>query len=139
LWRRHRYDGTQDGFLHIKFGVVPCACLAILTQLVTYRFDVVEICWSFSIYLEAIAIVPQLIVLQRFREVENLDGHYIFFLGAYRALYIVNWIYRSYYEPFYHHNYVVYVAGIIQTCLYGDFFYYYVQSKYYGHKITLPT
>jgi ER lumen protein retaining receptor len=28
-----------------------------------------------------VAIVPQLIVLQRFREVENLDGHYIFFLG----------------------------------------------------------
>ena len=47
-----------------------------------------------SIYLEAIAIVPQLIVLQRFREVDNLDGHYIFLLGSYRALYILNWVYR---------------------------------------------
>jgi ER lumen protein retaining receptor len=35
-------------------------------------------------------------------------------------------VYRSYYEPFYHHNWIVYVAGIIQTMLYGDFFYYYV-------------
>lgn len=48
--------------------------------------------WTFSIYLEAVAILPQLIVLQRYREVENLTGHYIFFLGAYRALYILNWV-----------------------------------------------
>lgn len=88
----------------------------------------------------------QLIVLQRYREVENLDGHYIFLLGeilssdiapsklplqlratgAYRALYILNWVYRSYYEQYYHHNYVVYAAGIVQTMLYADFFYYYV-------------
>ncbi len=47
-------------------------------------------------------------------------------IGAYRALYILNWVYRSYYEPYYHHNWVVYVAGIIQTMLYADFFYYYV-------------
>jgi hypothetical protein len=48
--------------------------------------------WTFSIYLEALAILPQLIVLQRYREVENLTSNYIFFLGAYRALYILNWV-----------------------------------------------
>ena len=54
-------------------------------------------------------------------------GHYVFLLGAYRALYIVNWVYRSYHEPRYVHNWVVYICGIIQTCLYVDFFYYYIQ------------
>jgi hypothetical protein len=58
----------------------------------SYNFDPLEILWTFSIFLEALAIVPQLIVLQRFREVENLDGHYIFLLGSYRALYILNWV-----------------------------------------------
>lgn len=52
----------------------------------------IQLLWTFSIYLEAVAIVPQLIVLQRYREVENLTGNYIFFLGAYRALYILNWV-----------------------------------------------
>lgn len=136
---KSKYDATQDSFLHLKFGVLPCACLSILTMLVRYSFDGIELLWTFSIYLEAIAIVPQLIVLQRFREVDNLDGHYIFLLGSYRALYILNWVYRSYYEPYYHHNWIVYIAGTVQTLLYGDFFYYYVLSKYYGHKITLPT
>lgn len=55
--------------------------------------------WTFSIFLEAVAILPQLIVLQRYREVENLTGHYIFFLGAYRALYIVNWVRRVGFRP----------------------------------------
>lgn len=83
--------------------------------------------WDFSIYLEPLAILPQLIVLQRYREVENLTGHYVFFLGAYRFLYILNWVYRAYHEPFYRHNYIVYACGILQTVLYLDFFYYYFQ------------
>ena len=53
-----------------------------------------QLLWVFSIYLESLAIIPQLIMLQRYREVENLTGHYVFFLGAYRFLYILNWIYR---------------------------------------------
>ena len=55
------------------------------------------------------------------------SGHYVFLLGAYRALYIFNWVYRSYHETYYKHNWVVYTCGIIQTCLYVDFFYYYIQ------------
>lgn len=34
-------------------------------------------------------------------------------------------IYRSYTEAHYHHDYVVYLCGFIQTILYVDFFYYY--------------
>lgn len=85
----------------------------------------IQLFWIFSIYLEALAIVPQLILLQRYREVENLTGHYVFLLGIYRALYIANWIYRSYHEAYYKHNWVVYFCGFVQTCLYLDFFYYY--------------
>jgi hypothetical protein len=81
--------------------------------------------WVCSIYLEALAIVPQLIILQRYREVENLTGHYVFLLGIYRGLYILNWVYRSYHEAFYEHNWVVYICGFVQTALYLDFFYYY--------------
>lgn len=136
---KSKYDSSQDAFLHLKFAVLPCFCLAVLTMLVQYSFDFIEMLWTFSIYLEAIAIVPQLFMLQRFREVENLTSHYIFLMGSYRGLYIFNWVYRSYFEPYYQHNWIVYVAGVFQTILYVDFFYYYVISKYYGGKLTLPT
>lgn len=132
------YDAAQDSFLHWKFAVAPCVILAVVTN-VYQGFDVMELFWVFSIYLEALAIVPQLIVLQRYREVENLTAHYVFLLGIYRALYIINWVYRSYHEVFYKHNWVVYACGFVQTCLYLDFFYYYFLSKYTGGKFALPS
>lgn len=132
------YDKQQDSWRHLEFAVAPCAILGVATS-IYQGFDILEMLWYVSIYLEAVAICPQLILLQRYREVENLTGHYVFFLGAYRALYIVNWVYRSYHEPYYHHNWVVYSCGIVQTLLYVDFFYYYFLSKYRGSKFTLPT
>lgn len=136
---KKEYDAdTRDSFKHWHYAVAPCVALAIITNLFQ-GFNFVEMLWTFSIYLEAIAIIPQLIVLQRFREVENLTGHYVFLLGAYRGLYILNWVYRSYYEPYYKHNWVVYGCGVVQTCLYLDFFYYYSQSTYRGGKIILPS
>jgi ER lumen protein retaining receptor len=136
---KSKYDASQDSFLHIKFAVAPCAGLALFACLIKGELSPIDILWTFSIFLEALAIVPQLFVLQRYREVENLTGHYVFFLGAYRGLYILNWVYRSYYEQFYRHNWLVYISGAVQTALYVDFFYYYVVSKYYGGKLTLPT
>ncbi|CAB9512806.1 lumen protein-retaining receptor [Seminavis robusta] len=135
------YDQSQDTFMHWKFAVAPCALVALITQLITDGTTphLFKMLWTFSIYLEAIAIVPQLIVLQRYGEVENLTGNYIFFMGSYRALYILNWIYRAYTEKGYHHHWVAYIAGVLQTLLYVDFFYYYFESKKKGGKMRLPT
>jgi ER lumen protein retaining receptor len=134
------YDKAQDTFLHWRFAVAPCAVIALTTHLIGGpKLDMVELLWTFSIYLESIAILPQLIVLQRYREVENLTGNYIFFMGAYRALYIVNWIYRAHTEKGYKHHWVVYFCGVVQTLLYADFFYYYLKSKSKGGRFTLPT
>ena len=47
-----------------------------------------EILWSFSIFLESVAILPQLFMLSRTGEAETITTHYLFALGAYRALYI---------------------------------------------------
>eukprot|EP01038_Epipyxis_sp_PR26KG_P007856 gene7856-10664_t len=131
------YEKSHDSFLHFKFAVLPCVIVAVITNYIQ-GFNIIELFWTFSIYLEALAIVPQLIILQRYREVENLTGHYVFLLGIYRALYILNWIYRSYHEEFYKHNWVVYFCGVVQTGLYIDFFYYYFISKYRGGRFSLP-
>lgn len=37
--------------------------------------------WTFSLYLEAVAILPQLVLLQRTRNIDNLTGQYVFLLG----------------------------------------------------------
>ena len=59
---------------------------------------------------------------------ENLTSHYVFALGAYRGLYLLNWIYRYMTEDDYVQR-IVWIAGVVQTGLYCDFFYHYYQSK----------
>ena len=40
-----------------------------------------QVLWTFSIYLEAVAILPQLVVMQRTQNIDNLTGNYVFLLG----------------------------------------------------------
>ena len=71
------------------------------------------------------------------KEVENLTSHYVFALGAYRALYIIHWIMR--YVDLGLISYISVGAGIVQTALYADFFYYYFQAIREGKAtMTLP-
>lgn len=55
-----------------------CVCLLLRSA----DIDVVlQILWTFSLYLEAVAILPQLVLLQRTQNIDNLTGNYILLLG----------------------------------------------------------
>ena len=88
------------------------------------RWICFQILWTFSIYLESVAILPQLFMISKTGEAESITSHYLFALGSYRALYILNWIYRYYFEGFF--DLIAVVAGCVQTVLYCDFFYLYI-------------
>lgn len=83
-----------------------------------------QILWTFSIYLESVAILPQLFMVSKTGEAESITSHYLFALGMYRALYLFNWIYRYWAED--HYDLIAIIAGIVQTVLYCDFFYLYI-------------
>lgn len=102
----------------------------------TYKYTFSEIRWSFSLWLEAVAILPQLYILQRTGEAENITSHYIFALGLYRALYIPNWIYRYFADDKF--DYISFLAGLLQTAVYSDFFYIYYTRVMQGKKFQLP-
>lgn len=95
----------------------------VLALLFPIKYTFVEILWAFSIWLESVAILPQLFMLQRTGEAETITTHYLFALGAYRALYIPNWIWRYVSEGWLEPRALV--AGIVQTVLYSDFFWVY--------------
>jgi len=100
------------------------------------EFTLPEILWSASIWLEAVAITPQLVLLAKMREVENLTSHYVAAMGFYRLFYILNWIWKYLVDS--QVDVVAVLGGVIQTVLYVDFFYYYSMSKWYGNKLVLP-
>jgi ER lumen protein retaining receptor len=126
------YDSNHDTF-RVEFLVVPVGGLAFL---VNHDFTPLEILWTFSIYLESVAILPQLFMISKTGEAETITSHYLFALGAYRALYIVNWVYRYYFEGFF--DLIAIVAGCVQTILYCDFFYLYITKVLQGKKLSLP-
>jgi len=129
---RPTHDPSIDTF-RIEYLVGPCALLALIFN---YSFTPSEIMWSFSIFLESVAILPQLFMLQRTGEAETITTHYLAALGVYRALYIPNWIYRYFAEGTV--DPIAVTAGIVQTGLYLDFFYVYFTKVLQGQKFELP-
>ncbi len=76
--------------------------------------------WVFSIILESVCVLPQLLLLRQTSVPTVIDSFYLLTLGSYRGLYILNWMVRGwgsdhYWDP------VAVMFGIIQTVLYLDF------------------
>jgi len=126
------YDSNHDSF-RAEFLVIPVGGLAVL---VNHELSVMEVLWTFSIYLESVAILPQLFMISKTGEAESITSHYLFALGSYRGLYLFNWIYRFYGEGFF--DLIAVVAGVVQTVLYCDFFYLYVTKVLKGKSLKLP-
>ncbi|PWN49351.1 putative ERD2-ER lumen protein-retaining receptor [Violaceomyces palustris] len=133
---RVRFRPTNDpaiDTIRLEYLLGPSALLALLFN---YGYDLLELCWAFSIYLESVAILPQLFMLQRTGSAETITTHYLFALGAYRALYIPNWVYRYFTENTV--DPISVLSGLVQTGLYLDFFYIYFTKVMKGEKFELP-
>jgi len=127
-------DANLDTF-RVEYLLGFAFVLAVVTS---SKYTVLEFTWTYSIWLESVAILPQLFMLQRTGEAEAITAHYLFALGAYRALYIPNWIYRYVMEPMHRIDGVAVVAGVLQTVLYSDFFWIYYTKVMKGQKFKLP-
>ncbi|KAK5951108.1 endoplasmic reticulum retention protein [Knufia fluminis] len=110
---------------------------AVLAVLFPSFYTPSEILWAFSLWLESVAILPQLFMLQRTGEAETITTHYLAALGIYRTLYIPNWIYRYFTEKG-HFDTIPVLAGIVQTVLYSDFFWVYYTKVLQGKSFKLP-
>lgn len=87
---RSTNDPSIDTF-RVEFLVGPAFVLGLLFN---YSYSITEISWSFSIFLEAVAILPQLLSSSAQAKQKQLRTHYLAALGAYCGLYIPNRIYR---------------------------------------------
>lgn len=132
-FRPTRSPATVDTF-KVQYLIGSSALMALIFHL---RFNVTELLWSFSIWLESVAILPQLFMIQRTGKAESMTTHYIFALGIYRVFYLLNWIYRGLFtsKP---GDWISIVGGIVQALLYSDFFYVYYTKVYQGQSFTLP-
>merc|ERR1712139_736906 len=106
-------NAEQDAF-PVQYLLGPCALLGLIIN--QDHYSLFEMVWAFSIYLEAVAILPQLFMLQKQGGAESLTSHYILLLGLYRLFYLLNWVYRYNTEEHYMQP-IVWISGIVQTAL----------------------
>eukprot|EP00747_Dinoflagellata_sp_TGD_P162651 gnl/TRDRNA2_/TRDRNA2_180489_c0_seq1.p1 gnl/TRDRNA2_/TRDRNA2_180489_c0~~gnl/TRDRNA2_/TRDRNA2_180489_c0_seq1.p1 ORF type:complete len:315 (+),score=77.16 gnl/TRDRNA2_/TRDRNA2_180489_c0_seq1:80-1024(+) len=98
--------------------IVPCAVAALL---LTSEYSVLELCWTFSEFIEGFAMVPQYVFCYRDRSNRDLGASvYIIALGGYRVFYALNWIYKKYMLPAYS-DYQSWIGGIIEILFFVDF------------------
>ncbi|KAK9153092.1 hypothetical protein Sjap_000572 [Stephania japonica] len=116
---RRSYDKELDTFRHY-FLVASCFGVALLVH---EKFTLVEVYCSRLVLLDH-AFHPQVSSSR-------------VCACAYRALYILNWIYRYFTEDHFD-RWISCISGLVQTCLYADFFYYYFISWKNNAKLQLP-
>ena len=122
----------EDDFPHTY--LIPFAL--IMSFLIHSEFDYWEMIWSFSLWLESVAIFPQINILNKKNGVEKFTGYYILSLGSYRFFYLLSWIYSYYYENYF--SLVSVLSGILQSLLYVDFFYLYLKNIKKQFSSDLP-
>ena len=81
------YDRDSDAFPHYYVYLAALFMAVIIHK----SLNPLDFTWSFSIWLEAFAILPQLYMINKLKDVENITAHYILFLGLYRIFYIFHW------------------------------------------------
>lgn len=129
---KRTYNKKHDSF-NIYILIIISSLLGFFTS--KYR-EISEILWTFSLWLESVAILPQLFLLRRTQRIDLLSTDYIFFLGLYRLFYVLNWIRKAFVK---NRTYpVVWTTGFVQTALYIDFLYYYLKARIHGNEFELP-
>ncbi|KIX07971.1 uncharacterized protein Z518_02625 [Rhinocladiella mackenziei CBS 650.93] len=119
------YARTREREKAWKWGAYAAGASLIAAPLVSlifngwYRSTLTEVLWTFSIILESICVLPQLLLLRQTSVPTVIDSFYLITLGSYRAFYLLNWIYRAFTpskpDP------ISVIFGIIQTAFYLDF------------------
>lgn len=108
-----------------KLGVYVAVGSLVSAPLISLIFNgwsgstFVEVLWTFSIILESVCVLPQLILLRQTTVPTVIDSFYLVTLGSYRAFYVLNWIYRAFtsFPP----DPISVIFGVVQTAFYADF------------------
>lgn len=151
------YTHTDDSFgakglpasLGILWLVGPCLLLAVLYHPSLNGNWLTDTAWTFALYLEAVAILPQLVMFQRQRtrspEVEPYTANFVFFLAVARLVHFIFWL-SSFHElndryaqshlqkyP----GYLVVFSQLVNLALISDYVYVYLKSAKQGKPVLL--
>ena len=124
---------TEDIFPHIYLIIFAL----IMTFVINKDYSLWGLIWSFSLWLESVAVFPQISIIAKTNGFFSYTAHYLAALGSYRFFYILLWIYRYYKQR--RIMWVSVISGSLQVLLYVDFFYLYIKNFRQILSSDLPT
>ena len=124
---------TEDIFPHYYLIVFAI----IMTLFINKNYSPWGLTWSFSLWLESVAVFPQISIIAKTNGFFSYTAHYLAALGSYRFFYILLWIYRYVKEG--RILWVSVLSGTLQVLLYADFFYLYFKNFGKIMSSDLPT
>ncbi|KAL7534397.1 hypothetical protein ACHAXR_005846 [Thalassiosira sp. AJA248-18] len=147
------YQGEMDKFgeMNVPTGMgavylaIPVLILAIIVHPNLNSDFLSDVAWTYAMYLESVALVPQLFMFQKQTSgvVELLTAHFVAALGFGRVMEFMFWIY-SYHElatsagsklP----GYLALFSQFMQLVLMLDFFWYYYLAVKNATPLVLPS
>jgi hypothetical protein len=145
-----RLKHSREDIVPASFLVIPCLVLALIAHPTLNSFFPTDCAWGFAMYLESVALIPQLLLLKKRKgDVEVFSSHFIAACGASQLFSMIFWVFsyqelnRVYVSVFFNllghfAGYFVLIAKVAECVFVADFFYYYVKSAILGTPFALP-
>lgn len=116
-WLHETYDFSADS-CNLVAIVAPTAAFAYVTSNGTgFQKEM----WTFSEFLEPLALLPQYIVCYRSIRIRPAAVLYVLCVGGYRVFYVLNWIYKRAKWHGQYHDYTSWFGGLVECVLFFDF------------------
>jgi len=138
------YESDNDT-CDIFWFLIASVVTAVLVHPELNNSVVPDVTWTLALYVESIAMVPQLYMLtKKGGEVETLASHYIACIFFARVLMLSFW-WSSYVElqpkesDYNFPGYVVIGSQLTQVVIFGDFMWLYFRHIYTQRRLVLPT
>ncbi|MCQ2817299.1 MAG: ER lumen protein-retaining receptor [archaeon] len=146
-----KYKETSDTMIDsakFYYLVIPTFILSIIIHTNLNSFIITDINWTFSMYLEAIAIFPQLkLFMAKRSQIESYTSHYVALCGLSKLLSLFFWVdtypelnsmnpsFLGYFTKY--SGYCIVFSQILQLVILGDYYYLYFKALFKGEKMAI--
>ena len=136
--------------LGVLLLVLPALVIALLLHPTLNGNFFTDTAWAFALYLEAVALLPQILMFQSSRnvEVEPFEANFVFGLAVARAMHLVFWM-SSFHElndrdstssiqkrfP----GHLVVISQVLNLLLVADYIWFYIVAAREKKGVILPT
>jgi len=135
------YNPGTDTLNHLWL-IVPCLAVSLIFHPTLNNYLPSDIAWAFALYLESVAVLPQLFQFMKEGEAQPHTSHFLFAQACAKVLSFIFWA-SSFSELSNPNHYIKSFVGnwvvamqLVQLLVMGDFIYHYIRCVSQGIPVS---